>query len=143
MRVLRLSTLSLALAIAVFSLGYVNPSAARPFCPGHPSCKPPSDNPIAYTAELTGTEAGAFVFAPVIVTLETKAIDLQFKTNPLVSPLGGNNKNTGDWFNVFNSCDALGPTNLPLTEIPNDFEVDTLVSTTERLSVWFFGIAYG
>ncbi len=132
MNILRLSTLSLTLAIAVFSLGYVNPSAAKPFCPGSPSCKPPTDNPIAYTAELTGTRPGAFVFDPVIVTLETKAIDLQFETNPPVSPLGtvaecfpSLCKDLGDWFNVFNSCDALGPTNLPLTEIPNDFQEAT------------------
>ena len=143
MNILRLSTLSLTLAIAVFSLGYVNPSAAKPFCPGSPSCKPPTDNPIAYTAELTGTSDGAFVFAPVIVTLETKAIDLQFETNPKVRPLGGNNKNTGDWFNVFNSCDALGPTNLPLTEIPDDFQVATFGGRGGGHRVGFIGIVYG
>ncbi len=38
---LRLSTLTLSLAIAVFALGYVNPAfAAKPDrCPDHPSCK--------------------------------------------------------------------------------------------------------
>jgi len=42
MNILRLSTLSLALAIAVFALGYVNPAFAGKKCtedPKHPSCK--------------------------------------------------------------------------------------------------------
>ena len=41
MSILRLLTLSLTLAIAVFALGYVNPAfAAKPDrCPDHPSCK--------------------------------------------------------------------------------------------------------
>ena len=41
MNILRLSTLSLTLAIAVITLGYMNvASAAKPDCPGdHPSCK--------------------------------------------------------------------------------------------------------
>ena len=43
MNILRLSTLSLALAIAVITLGYVNPSFAAPSCsknPTHPDCIP-------------------------------------------------------------------------------------------------------
>ncbi len=152
MNILRLSTLSLALAIAVFSLGYLNPSAAKPICPGHPSCKPPSVNPIKYTAELTGTIAGAFGFGPAEVTPDAKETDLLFKEPPpKVSPHGTSDqcgpqlplcKELGDWAEVFNRCDALGPTNIPADELPNDFEVDTLVGTTERLTVWYFGIVY-
>ena len=47
MKILRLSTLSLSLAIAVFSLGYVNPSFAGKKCDAdtnHPRCKPSDDD---------------------------------------------------------------------------------------------------
>jgi hypothetical protein len=63
MSILRLSTLSLTVAIAVFVLGYVNPSAAKPepCVPGDPEppprCKPkPSDDPneLLYTVDLKG-----------------------------------------------------------------------------------------
>jgi hypothetical protein len=138
MNISRLSTLSLTLAVAVFSLGYVNPSAAKPFCPGHPSCKPPPDNPIKYTAELTGTIDGAFVFAPVIVTPDEKEVDLQFETNPLVSPLGGDEKK-GDWAMVFNSCDALVT---PVTP-PKSFMVNTFGGKGGGVRVGFIGIVYG
>ena len=67
MSILRLSTLSLSLAIAVFALGYVNSSSAAPKnCDTHPrpACNPDPDpdpdppSTITYTAELRG----AFVF---------------------------------------------------------------------------------
>ena len=53
MKILRLSTLSLALAIAVFALGYVNPASAvkkGEVCEGenqHPSCPDPDPNSSA------------------------------------------------------------------------------------------------
>ena len=75
--------------------------------------------------------------------METMCIDLQFETNPLLGPLGGKNKNTGDWFNVFNSCVALGPINLPLTEIPNEFQVATFGGGGGGVRVGFIGIVYG
>ena len=85
MNILRLSTLSLTLAIAVMTLGYVNPaSAAKPDknCdpdegPVHASCKP--DDPPAssntYTVELSGR---VFHFGPpaVNVTPNRKETDL-------------------------------------------------------------------
>ena len=85
MNILRLSTLSLTLAIAVMTLGYVNPaSAAKPDknCdpddgPVHASCKP--DDPPAssntYTVELSGR---VFHFGPpaVNVTPNGKETDL-------------------------------------------------------------------
>ena len=46
MNTLRFSTLSLTLAIAVFALGYANPSLAAPSClknPDHPNCIKPDD----------------------------------------------------------------------------------------------------
>ncbi len=53
MKILRLSTLSLTLAIAVLTLGYVNvASAAKPICPGdHPSCKEAGDSGYKVTIE--------------------------------------------------------------------------------------------
>ena len=51
MKNLRLSTLSLTLAIAVMTLGYVNvASAGKPTCPGdHPSCKEAGDDGYSVT----------------------------------------------------------------------------------------------
>ncbi len=66
MSILRLSTISLTLIIAVFALGHVNPASAGKVknCdpgegPVHPSCKPnPDDDPpttaTKFTVELTG-----------------------------------------------------------------------------------------
>ena len=53
MKNLRLSTLSLSLAIAVMTLGYVNvASAGKPTCPGdHPSCKEAGDDGYSVTIE--------------------------------------------------------------------------------------------
>ncbi len=63
MKILRLSTLSLTLAIAVVTLGYVNPSSAgKPNAcnedPPHPSCKDDPVSSITYTAQLTGPRTG-------------------------------------------------------------------------------------
>ena len=73
---LRLSTLSLTLAIAVILLGYVNSSFAAPPnkpCSPWPSCnkdEPPDPTPtITYTAELTGR---VFNFAQVTVTPDSE-----------------------------------------------------------------------
>ena len=58
MNILRLSTLSLTLAIAVFALGYVNPSfAGKPDkCPDHPSCKDGGD--AKYSVAISGDVLG-------------------------------------------------------------------------------------
>jgi hypothetical protein len=72
MSILRLSTLSLALAIGVMTLGYVNSSSAapkncdthpRPACDPDPDPEPPST--ITYKAELKGR---VFSFAQMNVT---------------------------------------------------------------------------
>ena len=59
MNILRLSTLSLTLAIAVITLGYVNPSfAGKPGAcnsdPPHPSCKDDPVSSITYRVALEG-----------------------------------------------------------------------------------------
>ncbi len=135
---------AVALAIAVFSLGYMNAFAAKPTCPDHPSCKPPPVSPIMYTAELTGTVPGAFVFESKEVTPNAKEDGLQFEINPVVSPLrddenGGDGRLLGDWFNVFNSCDALTTSVTP----PESFMVDTVVDKGGHVRVGFIGIEYG
>jgi hypothetical protein len=81
MSILRLSTLSLTLAIAIFTLGYGNHSVAGKKCDEddqHPSCKPDdSGDLVVYTAELT---AGAFKF-----DLETVDLTLNSYGNGLQS----------------------------------------------------------
>ncbi len=107
MNILRLSTLSLTLAIAVITLGYANPaSAAKPDCvadPTHPSCKTPPDSTIIYAAHLIATMEngdGEFEFGsaakPLPVILDVKDNSLQFDPNPTVSPRGENIDSTGD-----------------------------------------------
>jgi hypothetical protein len=65
MNILRLSTLSLTAAIAVFALGYASPAfAPPPVCPGdHPSCKNDSgdgDGDTDFTVEMKpGSVGGA------------------------------------------------------------------------------------
>ena len=59
MNILRLSTLSLTLAIAMMTLGYVSvASAAKPICPGdHPSCKEAGES--GYSVTIEGHVEGA------------------------------------------------------------------------------------
>ena len=113
---------------------------------------------VTYCAELFSNDAeatgnGAFEWLGCVPVIPNeKETDLRFPDdlNPEVSPQGTLDecgpslcKELGDWFNVFNSCDALGPTNLLLDEIPNDFQVGTVVVSAERLAVFFVGIVYG
>ena len=68
MNILRLSTLSLSFAIAVFALGYVTPSVAEKpgACtsdPPHPSCKPddPGDDSQQLKSAICTLEPGLYV----------------------------------------------------------------------------------
>ena len=61
---------------------------------------------------------------------------------PLVTPRGSD-KSAGDWFNVFNDCDVLGPTNVPLDDIPDNIQVDSSIDKPEGVRVAFIGIVYG
>ena len=70
MNTVRLSTLSLSLAVVVVTLGYATSAFAGKKCdagPEHPSCKDGDNGEISavYTAELT---MGGFIFGPVDVT---------------------------------------------------------------------------
>ncbi len=105
MRIFRLSTFSLTLAVAVFALGYTNPAFAGKKCdadPEHKSCKPPAVDGITYTAALEG----AFVFGPLSVTLEGQ--DARLKSGEdvtIVRPATGDPLNT--WNQVFGFCGLL------------------------------------
>ncbi len=111
MNILRLSTLSLSLAIAIFALGYVNPSFAAPPdkpCSPWPSCKDDGDGGggIDYTAELKG----AFVFGPLSVTLEGQDERLRHADDVIISrpDAVGSPELAATWDNVFSMPDNTG-----------------------------------
>ncbi len=106
MNILRLSTLSLALAIAVMTLGYVNPSFADPPPHGHGGGGDPPPPSITYTAELQG----AFVFGPLDVTLEGQDSRLRAAVDAIMTRAGSTEQAT--WDNVFGMPQATGPCNL-------------------------------
>ena len=138
MNILRLSTLSLTLAITVITLGYANPSFAdnpkTGECnPGH--CDHGGEDPpsgLTYTVDLRGTTVnfvtrGAFEFDPanassaVSATLNSKGLDLT-GAGPVTMKRAGSIANCagGDaddvsaciiWNDVFNLCGLLGPWN--------------------------------
>lgn len=134
MSILRFSTLSLTLAIVIFSLGYVDSSIAAPPEPCVPDddrkrCKPkPGDDPsgVTYTVDLVGPDfanadvRGAFEFddagepSPVSATLDKgglKGAGSFAMTRPGgVSDCSGDDQNACMvWNDVFNLCGLLGP----------------------------------
>ena len=114
MNILRFSTLTLTLAIAVMTLGYADPSFAGKKCtkdPMHPSCKPPADAGNLYTVE----GRGAFVFGPVAATLEGQNNTLRPDVDAVMTrPIDGFETT---WDNVFSTpqadtgdpCNLFGP----------------------------------
>ena len=139
MRILRLSTLSLTLAIAVFALGYANPSFAAPLCsnnPTHPRCVPDGGG----TADLdyeAGLNTGVFKFPAVKVTPNAKENalipdpdndDLEFfRPGAAVGvPYTGlcslltepTQTECNDWDAVIQSCDHLVDTGLFGKDVP-------------------------
>ena len=111
MHILRFSTLTLTVAIAVMTLGYANPSFAGKKCTAdskHPSCKPPADAGNLYTVE----GKGAFVFGPVPVTLEGQNSILRPDVDAVMTrPIDGFETT---WDNVFSmpQADTGDPCNL-------------------------------
>ena len=125
MNIIRLSTLSLTLAIAVFALGYANPSFAkgkdcvvgdtRPKCSGGGGGG--GDDPVTYEVALEG----AFVFGPIEATLEGQDDRLRpvdnaemIRPNPDPDPAEAA---AAAWDHVFSipdpdigPCDLFGPT---------------------------------
>ena len=117
MNILRLSTLSLTLAIAVFALGYVNPSfAGKPGAcniePPHPSCKDDPVSSIKYKVALEG----AFLIPERDATLESRDQVLRsgdpvtiVRPDDPVFPVSENPLQT-TWDNVFAFCGLLNGT---------------------------------
>ena len=122
MNILRLSTLSLTLAIAVITLGYVDSASARPVdCDPvlnstHPKCKneEATGGSITYTAALEG----AFVFDSLDVVTNSKGNELAI--TPAAITIIKPDASEADelpflatWNNVFTMPDAEGePCNL-------------------------------
>ena len=124
MNILRLSTLSLTLVIAVISLGYANPSFAAPSCsknPSHPDCIPDSAG-ITYSVELMGR---VFHFAPPGpvkddgALLAEPAVPLIFSRPTGDVPCDPNSDIVADeaacaWDAVFAACENFfGPNPIP------------------------------
>ncbi len=106
MRILRLSTPSLILAIAVITLGLAAaPALANPAdengCHDHKDCGGDDTTGTLYTAALEG----AFVFGPRSVTLEGQDERLKSSDPVTVAPVDTDFLTT--WNNVFEFCNLL------------------------------------
>ncbi len=109
MNILRLSTLSLILATAVITLGYVDfASAGKPKCPGsHPKCNNDDNEepPVTsgeYTAALT---SGGFIFSPEAVTPNSQGNSLYSDSEDSVMMSRGSENIA--WGVVFAGCAGL------------------------------------
>ena len=113
MNTLRLSTLSLSLAVAIVTLGFAAPAFAGKKCdekPKHPSCKDDPSSSITYTVELMGR---VFHFdPPVNVTPNEKENALFPDAGELTfsRPLAEDVDARDAWDAVFASCENFfGP----------------------------------
>ncbi len=107
MNILRLSTLSLTLAVAVFALGYTNPAFADKPSGGNHNHDGDPGFPTGMTVQLIG---GAFVFDEGEVGVTP---DSEFKLSGNVDvnmTRPGFDPALGSWNNVFDLCGLLGPT---------------------------------
>ncbi len=101
MNIFRLSTLSLALAIAVLAFGHANPSfAGKPDCKNnstHPKCKnkEPTDGSVTYKIALEG----AFVFDDLDADVSPHGNELKPDANVTFTYAASTEKAT--WDNVF------------------------------------------
>ena len=106
---LRLSTLSLSMAIAVMTLGisadgWAAPKCDTPPCGGGGGGGDDGDDPVTYTAELQG----ALAFASLPVVLEGQ--DARLKSDQpvtLLGPVAGEELTA--WNEVFDVCGLLAP----------------------------------
>ncbi len=105
MNILRLSTVSLTLAIAAFAFGYANPSFADPPPHGHGGGGDDTTGTL-YTAALEG----AFVFGPRSVTLEGQDERLRHAASVIISrpDAVGSPELAATWDNVFSMPDNTG-----------------------------------
>ncbi len=104
MNILRLSTLSLAVALAVLALAYANPSFAGKKCDEddtHPSCKDAGGD-AEYTATLT---MGAFKFDPVDVTPNKRGTSYHSNFSlDMDRPPADGSPDQLEWDLVFRAC---------------------------------------
>ena len=118
MNTVRLSTLSLSLAVAVVTLGYATSAFAGKKCdagPEHPSCKDGDNGEISavYTAELT---MGGFIFGPVDVTPSKRGNSYHSeKTLKMSRPPDDATPDQMVWDEVFSWCMDLLTTNPPVS----------------------------
>jgi hypothetical protein len=114
MKISRVITLSLGLAIVVFALGYANPAFAGKSdktCPGHPSCKDDDGGgdptPIVYTVKLSG----AFAFERDMI-LNSKANQLKSDSPVEIDRPLDTDRFLAVWNDVFKECPHffVGPT---------------------------------
>ena len=108
MNILRLSTLSMA--IAVFALGYVNPSYADPPPHDHGGGNN-GDDPVTVTVDLIGPMAGvrgAFEFvSSAFATLDNGSLKGD-EAVTMVRPDPGDANALIEWNRVFDLCGLLG-----------------------------------
>jgi len=108
MNILRLSTHSLAIALAVITLSYANYSSAEKpgACPGHPSCGGGSGgDPAAYQAALT---MGGFIFSPKPVTLKSQGDSYQGDAMlTMTRPVEVTSDDQIAWNTVLANCEPL------------------------------------
>jgi hypothetical protein len=110
MNILRLSTLSLAIALAVITLSYANYSSAEKpgACPDHPSCGGgggSGGDAAAYEAALT---MGGFIFSPKPVTLKGQGD--AYKGDAMLTMMRSDGVTTDDrmaWDTVLSNCEPL------------------------------------
>ncbi len=129
MNILRLSRLSLALAIAVITFGYVNSASAHKTGEQHNHGGGGDANSLTYTVDLRGTSVsfdhrGAFEFEPADATSQRPAtldkgsltgagLDVVLKrafgdvmcSGPMADEMGA----CSVWNDLFNLCGLLGP----------------------------------
>ena len=121
MSILRLPTLSLTLATAVFALGYVSPSFANPPPHSHGGGNNGGD-PVTYTVNLKGPDPntpslrGAFEFVSSVAATLDKKGNLKGDVDVSMEIPGGDSTcMSGDqnacivWNNVFDLCGLLNP----------------------------------
>ena len=135
----RVATLSLALAVAVFALGYVNPSFADKTGVKHNHGGGGEDPPSVstHTVDLTGVSAmrGTFEFdgGAADATLDSKgltldgdvAVTMQRATDDPTCMMGLADVKAAcvDWNFFFNLCGLLGPEGEAAVTLLTDFEV--------------------
>ena len=113
MRILRLPTLSLTLAVAVFAFGYTNPAFADKPSGGDHNHNDDSEFPTGMTVEFSG---GAFVSVNTVLGVTAEAEVKLGGDEPLRTIRPGADPALQSWNDVFDLCGLLGPSGM--VEVP-------------------------